>query len=518
MDTTTKSPRVLQSPSGSSSLHSQTESDSSEWGPSKKLESHKENAVVVGEAWAEVNDSEMSFGGAYGFQGFGMYLKSRSQLHPLPDIAGNQDVARFRYTLFTYYRRLFTVAFGLNLVALITILAVDRSVTSMVNAVSANLVVNGLARLHHVTNQMYLLASSLRRTTPLWLRKRIAKVSHYGGIHSGCGVGALFWYIAVVVIFTKEFVTSNPPTAHSVPLIVLLYLILGLLTAIIIAAYPSLRFKNHDLFEFTHRFSAWAILGLFWPVLIIFGSRQSHQEGTSLSSYLVRFPTFWFAVVNTVAFALPWITLRRIPVEPTVLSSHAIRLHFTYTRTAFGQGIAVSHHPLRDWHSFAAVPDLPPKPEGFSLIVSNAGDWTSGIIRNPPYRLWKRSIPAYGFGQTMLMFRKTLLIVTGSGIGPSLSLISAPNLPPIRVLWQTRAPMKTYGPSVLDWLSLLDPHAVVIDTDRWGRQDMLPIAWDLALEHGAEAVFVVSRPNVVRHLVFEFESRGVPAYGPLFDS
>ena len=67
-------------------------------------------------------------------------------------------------------------------------------------------------------------------------------------------------------------------------------------------------------------------------------------------------------------------------------------------------------------------------------------------------------------------------------------------------------------------VSQLDPNAIVIDSDRHGRRDMLPMAYSLAVEMGAEAVFVVSNPMVTRHLVYGLEARGVAAYGALFDS
>jgi hypothetical protein len=41
---------------------------------------------------------------------------------------------------------------------------------------------------------------------------------------------------------------------------------------------------------------------------------------------------------------------------------------------------------------------------------------------------------------------------------------------------------------------------------------------DLVKKFKAEAVLVVSNPIFTRKMVFDLESRGVPAYGPIFDS
>jgi hypothetical protein len=47
---------------------------------------------------------------------------------------------------------------------------------------------------------------------------------------------------------------------------------------------------------------------------------------------------------------------------------------------------------------------------------------------------------------------------------------------------------------------------------------MMDRAWSLVKDFEAEAVFIVSRPDVVKKLVYGFEARGIPAYGPVFDS
>ena len=86
------------------------------------------------------------------------------------------------------------------------------------------------------------------------------------------------------------------------------------------------------------------------------------------------------------------------------------------------------------------------------------------------------------------------------------------------MLWQTRNPRKTYGDKILNAVAELDPSAVIIDSDEYGRQDMMDISWSLVKEFEAEAVFIVSTPNLVRKLVYSFEARGIPAYGPVFDS
>ena len=120
--------------------------------------------------------------------------------------------------------------------------------------------------------------------------------------------------------------------------------------------------------------------------------------------------------------------------------------------------------------------------------------------------------------KVMKMFRSFVMVTTGSGIGPCLSFLALDDRPPLRVIWQTKSPLKTYGQGVIDSVKVLDPDPIVLDTTQTGRQDMFPMVLDLVRSFRAEAVLVVSNPVFTRKMVFDLESRGVPAYGPIFDS
>jgi hypothetical protein len=64
----------------------------------------------------------------------------------------------------------------------------------------------------------------------------------------------------------------------------------------------------------------------------------------------------------------------------------------------------------------------------------------------------------------------------------------------------------------------VDSQAVVIDTHIEGRKDLVVIAYTLYMEEGAEAVFCVSNKALTRNVVYELGSRGVPTFGPIWDS
>jgi hypothetical protein len=56
------------------------------------------------------------------------------------------------------------------------------------------------------------------------------------------------------------------------------------------------------------------------------------------------------------------------------------------------------------------------------------------------------------------------------------------------------------------------------DTKLKGRPDMVAITYKLVLDSQAEAVFIISNPKLTRRVVYGMESRGIAAYGAIFDS
>ncbi|KAL5343081.1 integral membrane protein TmpA [Aspergillus crustosus] len=425
--------------------------------------------------------------------------------------------APVRYTILNIYRRLFTLVFLANIGVFIYVMISDRKLLALVNATAANLLACGLARQPLVVNTIFVTVCSIPRSAPLWLRRIASKVYHYGGVHSGCGVASLIWYLGFIGEFSRQY--WSPPggaSPFSVAPIVLGYIILALLLAIIIVAHPKFRFKRHDYFELTHRFSGWLIVALFVILLLVFVHEASAAEGQSMGRFLIELPAFWFLMVVVAAIVHPWVLLRKVKVTPEYLSPHSVRLHFTHAKTAFGKGIQLAKHPLQDWHGFATFPD--PDGGSFSALVSKAGDWTAATIKDQPTHLWKRGVLIYGFAYAMRVYKRVVVVTTGSGIGPCLSFLGDENRPNLRVIWQTRAPKRTYGKEVLNLVGKMDPNPVIIDTNSSGRLDMIPLIVQIAREHNAEAICVISNPFVTKKMVFELESIGYPAYGPIFDS
>lgn len=134
-------------------------------------------------------------------------------------------------------------------------------------------------------------------------------------------------------------------------------------------------------------------------------------------------------------------------------------------------------------------------------------------------QFWVKSHPRAGVLSLSCLYARVVIITTGSGIGPCLSsLLDRPQHQVARLVWSTRSPRKTYGAEMLALVDQADRDALVLDTDEMGRPDLLQVAFKAYKEMRAEAVFVLSNEAVTRAVVGGLEKRGVPAFGPIWDS
>lgn len=432
-------------------------------------------------------------------------------------------VGRFlRHRLFSIYRRLFSIAFLANLALLIFLVTRDHSshwpkISDVGTAVSANLTVSILIRQEHIVNMLFSLFCAWPLGTPLVIRCWSAKIYHMGGLHSGCAVAAFTWYIAFAATLTREYVTASRSQMVREPAVLAVtYMILSLLLSIIVLALPRFRAQYHNSFEAVHRFGGWSVLVLLWvQVILLADATRKLQTGVPLGKALQLDPSFWLLLVASCSIISPWLRLRRVQVNALVLSDHAIRLDFTYKTAGVGSAVRLSDRPLKEWHAFAAFSK--PNARGFSVVVSNAGDWTRKQIQSPPSRLWVRGVPTSGVLRVSMLFKKIVLVATGSGIGPCLSVIYSGQVA-CRVLWSTPHPQETFGHEIIQAVLDADPFAVIHNTRLLGKPDMVALTHQLYLESGAEAVVVISNSGVTKRVVYGMESRGIPTYGPIWDS
>jgi NAD(P)H-flavin reductase len=170
---------------------------------------------------------------------------------------------------------------------------------------------------------------------------------------------------------------------------------------------------------------------------------------------------------------------------------------------------------LADWHSISTITNT--DPNGFSALVSNAGEFTKRTISRAPTEIYVRGIPTCGVLRTTTLFKSIVLVATGSGIGPCLAVLSAKKIP-CRVLWIVPTPEETFGRDIIDSVLDCDPKAIIHNTTTQGKPDMNLMTYQLWKESGAEAVYVVGTKDSTTTLVYAMETKGILAYGTIVNS
>jgi hypothetical protein len=432
-----------------------------------------------------------------------------------------------RWAWLTVYHRLCLLVLLPNVIVMATLAAKHNlfkiPMPDLATAVAANIAAAIMMRQEVVINILFILAGKCPQSTPLRLRRLLAKIYHFGGVHSGAGIAATIWFTLFNATLLWAWQTNAIPglPKDKFPFEVSITIVIDfLLIMIMIFAHPKLRRAYHNGFECVHRFAGWLAVALFWIYLVVLTAllEQSRAPRRPLGAALLHSPAIYLLMLVTLFLILPWLRLRKVSVWVEPLSTHAARWHFRYTNVDLCVAARVSDSPLKEWHSFASIPE--PDGSGFSLIVSNAGDWTKRMIHHPPTKLWVRGIPAHGVLHIAPIFKQIVLVATGSGIGPVLSLLAARDVA-CRVLWSARSPLSTYKKNIVDEVFLGDPGALVYDTTVVApkdRPDLLKLTYRLYRDSKAEAVFVISNQKVTEKLVFGLESRGIPTFAPIFDS
>ncbi|CAI6341888.1 unnamed protein product [Periconia digitata] len=436
----------------------------------------------------------------------------------LPGKNGSRPGRWLRHKAFILYRKFFSVILLVNVAVACYILwrRYEKNryiVADIATATAANLCVAVLVRSEPVVNVLFTVCCSLPTSWPLAIRRHCARVFHIGGIHSGCAIASVMWFTVFTVAASLEMI--KPPEARCVSLTgaILTYLIWPILVSIAGLSHPTIRLKHHDLWEMTHRFGGWTALILLWAQAFIVGRDLAFD--TPVTKAWLQSPPIWLLSAATAAIIFPWLHLRKVPVRSEVLSSHAVRLWFDYTTPVVGTSVRLAERPLRDWHGFATITN--PDGKGFSLVVSNAGDFTKRQINRAPSHIYVRGIPACGVLRIATLFKSVVLVATGSGIGPCLAVILAKKTP-CRILWTAPNPEQTFGKELVDSVLNTDPKAVIHNTRTQGKPDMPLMAYKLWKESGAEAVCVISNKRFTQQVVYAMETRGIPAYGAIFDS
>jgi hypothetical protein len=393
-------------------------------------------------------------------------------------------------------------------------LIADGSALSALSALTlVNFTAAVLIRQQNILNGLFGLAGRGSRSWPLWIRWSVSKVHHVGGIHAGAALAGTAWLCAFTCV--AILARARHPASVSLTTLVLCCCLVALAVLVVACAAPAVRSRAHNVFELSHRYGGWTAIALFW-VLTVHLALSQRGDAAVLEAIASDWHV-WVLAILTASVASPWLQLRRVPVTIERPSGHAAIVRFDYGVTpTFPSAVGISRGPLSEWHAFATV--TTPGQSGYRVLISRAGDWTGRFIDDPPSHVWVRGTPVSApMAKVAMLYERVIYVVTGSGIGPILGQILAGRVR-AKLVWSTRNPRATYGDNLVDEVEAAQPDAVVWDTSQHGKPDLVQLAHEAYQDFDAEAVFVVSNKPTTLRLVHGIERRGIPAFGPIWDS
>jgi hypothetical protein len=443
-----------------------------------------------------------------------------SSAKPAPSARSRLGVILLDQGLFTVYKRLFVLCVALNAVGLALAATGHFTYAREHAAVFAmgNILALTLCRSEAVLRAVFWLAVALfgRPWVPVAVKSGVTAIlQSLGGAHSGCGVSSLAWLAYALVraqLQRRDGVTPREVVGVASA-------ILGLLALSCLAAFPLLRHLHHNVFERTHRFAGWSALALLWVFVVL-----SAGYDPATASYdrltgdaLVKRQEFWLAAAITFFTVLPWLTVRRVPVKVTARSNHASVITFQGGVKAGLLG-RISRSPLSEWHAFGIISD---NVDMHAMLAGAVGDFTRGLISDPPARLWVRGVHFAGLPYLLNMYRRATMVATGSGICVFLSFLMQPGPVELSLVWVAKGIEANYGEEMKAAAcgsERLRGRVVVHDTAVLGRPDVAALAVDAARRWGSEVVVVTSNPEGSRDVVTACNKAGIAAFGPIWDS
>jgi hypothetical protein len=412
------------------------------------------------------------------------------------------------------YLLFFFATVAVNLVLLIFCTVFDQRGNFFLAAAS-NMLVAVLVRNEVFLNSLYfVLVRSFRspRVSTAIKNDVTAGLLYIGGVHAGCGAAAVIWLAAA---FLNSLSEASGPRHWAV--IALSSALLLQVFGVCILAIPSIRREKHNLFEYTHRFLGWSALLVFWAITLVSIHWPTPQaiKGKLSLELASKSPSFWLTIIVTCLILSPWLVVRKVRVRSRVRSPQVIEIEFPGA-SAVGSFGRISRHLLSDWHSFALVPKVG-LVASHTMLISRAGDFTSELIVAPPAALYVRKVSYPGLPYCVPLYQRSVIIASGAGMAPYVSLLSMEPPGKQRLIWIGRSFRESFGDTLCDAIFEW-PDVVLVDTTRSGRPDLVALAVGNYRSFGAEVVFVGSNPEATRQIVSGCHALGIPAFGPSWDS
>ncbi|KAF8633334.1 hypothetical protein AX17_004506 [Amanita inopinata Kibby_2008] len=360
-------------------------------------------------------------------------------------------------------------------------------------------------------------------------------LQHLGGIHSGCATSGFGW-----LIYRLVMMFSNPKETH------VSVLITGIVTSIavgisIISAFPCVRNSHHNVFEKHHRFVGWLGLVSTWVFVIIGDTYDANTRSWNMGgSRLVGQQDFWFAFGMTTFVLIPWITVRKVPVQVEIPSPKVAILRF---ERGMQQGLLarISRNCILEYHAFGIVSEGM-QSNAHYLICGVQGDFTRGLVENPPTYIWTRELKFAGVSHSSTLYKRGIRVCTGTGLGAALSTCLQVHLflslgigqlpfslqPAIPskcrydryLIWIGSDQEKTFGRTITGLIHkhLGTERCLLWDSKKMGgRPDVMQLIKDAYASWKAEVVFITSNEKGNQEMMEGCMEAGIPAFGTLWD-
>ncbi|GJM93928.1 hypothetical protein PR202_ga10525 [Eleusine coracana subsp. coracana] len=394
--------------------------------------------------------------------------------------------------LFTVYKRLFVLCIALNATGL-ALAATGRFPYARTHAAvfaMGNILALTLCRSEAVLRVVFWLAVTLfgRSWVPVLVKTGVTAIlQSLGGVHSGCGMSSLAWLVyALVQVLQNRDVTPREIVGVASATRPARSLVHGRLPTS--APPPPQRYDP---------------------------ATESYDNLTG--TVLVKRQELWLTASITFFTFLPWLTVRRVPVTVTARSTHAsiITFHGGMKAGLLGR---ISRSPLSEWHAFGIISD---GGDTHAMLAGAVGDFTQGLISDPPSSLWVRNVHFAGLPYLLNMYRRATMVATGSGICVFLSFLMQPGAAELSLVWVAKGIEANYGEEMKAAVSRseqLRGRVLVHDTAVMGRPNVADLAVGAAKKWDAEVVIVTSNPEGSRDVVTGCNMAGIPAFGPIWDS
>ncbi|CAE6535541.1 unnamed protein product [Rhizoctonia solani] len=420
-----------------------------------------------------------------------------------------------RFNLFfNTYRKFYTFVVTLNGIGLILagIGRFEYATNHSGALVLGNLLCAVMMRNELFTRFLYLVATSLfAKWPPLCIRLGITSIlQHVGGIHSGCATSGLAWLLYKVIELCRH-ASVNQKSVIAMGVVTSLAV-----TISVISAFPWIRNQHHNVFERHHRFIGWVGLLATW-IFVILGNGFDPQTGewTATGYHMISTQEFWFALGMTVFIVLPWTFTRRVPVHVEIPSPKVAVLRFD---RGMQQGLLgrISRSSILEYHAFGIISEGTHSPYHY-MICGVQGDFTRGLVEDPPKYLWTRELKFAGVANTSKLYRRGIRVCTGTGIGAALSTCIQNDQ--WFLIWIGSDQEKTFGKTISTLIEQNIPpeRRILWDSKMAGRPNTVKLIEEVYRSFDAEVVMITSNYNGNREMMVGCRKLGIPAFGTLWD-